>query len=156
MKESDFVRKSENEQEKKDEPKGHPPIRYEDGQYICPERGRVRPEFPIGKEEYHRRLFIEYERTFGRGWAKYITHGGGQYIPGTESEKKFNESYGEKAIEEYRELQNTIPLMNLGTKKQCEEAIAKIIEYRRKHPGLYADVVDPNAPKKKFEILEIK
>lgn len=156
MKESDLLPKEDAEKTNEDNPKGYLPIRYENGQYICPERGVVRPEFPIGEEEYHRNLFIEYERTFGRGNAKDTTHSYGypKYIPGTDSEKDFFERYGDGVIEEYRELQNAIPLMKFGTKEQCEEAIAKIREYRRKHSGLYSDMVDPDAPKKTFRILE--
>lgn len=152
MKEADFIR--EDKEKEKDEPRGYYPIRYENGQYICPERGVVRPQFPVGKEEYHRNLFIEYERTFGRGNAKYVTHGGGPYIKGTDSETRFNERYGEGAIEEYHDLQNVIPLMNFGTREKCEEAIEKIKEYRRKHLALYKDVVNPDAPKKTFRIID--
>lgn len=131
---------------------GHPPIRYENEGFICPERGRVVPEFRVGPEEYHRQLFIEYERTFGRGKAKYITHGNGAYVPGTESEKQFNERYGKGVLEEYSKLTGVVPLMNIGNEEQCHEAIEELKDYRRRHPGLYDDIVDINAPKKKFKI----
>ncbi len=133
---------------------GHPPIEYIDGNYACPERGLVRPEFDIGPEEYHRKLFIEYERTFGRGQAKFLTHGGANYIPGTDSEKKFNEKFGPNVIEEYREFSNKIRfLLYRGKREDCEDMIIKLGEFRNRHPNLYSDVKDLNAPKKKFKIL---
>ena len=140
--------------------KGHPPIKYIDGRYICPERGWVRPEFSVGPEEYHRNLFIEYERTFGRGLAKDLSHGPlgfPSYMDDPDFEKKFNEEYGQNLKEEYRELSSkSVGYMCNGSKKVCENTIKELKEYRRKHPKMYSDVLDPNVPKKKFQIIEIK
>ncbi|MFC1645027.1 hypothetical protein ACFL08_03300 [Patescibacteria group bacterium] len=150
----DFERIDLSEKEKNkesDDVLGHDPIKYDDGVYICPKRGEVVPQFPIGSEDYHRNLFIEYERTFGRGNAKFITHGQKGYISGTESETTFFNKYGEGVIDEYRELTGLTTAMNRGTQEQCEDGIRKLREYRKKHSGLYSDV-KPAGPKKKFII----
>jgi len=134
--------------------KGHPPIKYINGKYICPERGVVNPEFNIGPKKYQRDLFIEYERTFGRGQSKFLTHGGAIFvIAETNSEKEFNKNYGENLVKEYKEFSDSISnLLYRGDQNTCEDTINKLKQYRRNHSELYSDVKDLNASKKKFQI----
>lgn len=136
---------------------GHSPIKFVNGEFVCFERGIVKPQFEVGSQEYQRNLFIEYERTFGRGRAFDLTHdlGGANYVPGTDSEKKFHEKYGSNLKEEYQEFSGRIrSFLSRGTKEDCEEMINELSEFRKRHPGLYSDVAtkDPSVPKKKFEI----
>jgi hypothetical protein len=132
---------------------GYDPIKYEDGKFICPERGEIRPQFPVGNEEHQISLFIEYERTFGRGLAKDVTHSSGtpKYISGTKSEKDFFKRYGDGVIDEYKKLSSLVGLMGIGSQEACEEGIGELREYRKRHPALYSDI-KPKGPKKKFSI----
>lgn len=136
-------------------PKGHAPIQYVDGKYICPERGLVVPQFQIGPESYQRDLFIEYERSFGRGIAKDITHG---IVPlPLGAHQMISGLYGENPIEEYRAISGkAIGLMARGSQEDVGSMIQEIRKYRAKHSGLYNDVKDPNAPKKTFKIIDSK
>jgi len=152
--EDKFLKIPNNPERSDKEIEGHPPIQFIEGKYICLERGLVSPEFDIGPEEYHRKLFIEYERTFGRGEAKHLTHGGANYLPGTDSEERFNKKYGPNLVEEYQKFASQIRgLLFNGEKEKCDNMMKELGEFRRKHPNLYSDVVDPNRPKKKFEII---
>lgn len=138
-----------NEESKKEEdPKGHPSLIYKDGHFWFPEFDRVHgtrihatPNMKIGPEEYHRDLFIEYERTFGRGRAYNFTH---EFIPSIHEIRK---EYGEEAeqfLDDYHNLANEYSRVvgKKGSRKKTEELIKKIKDYRKKYPWLYGDVED--------------
>ena len=115
---------------------GYPPmqiVRKEDGKLYLPDGTEVLPSIPIGSEEHHLRLFIEYERTFGRGNAKYVTHFG-------EGNPIEEQKYGEGFIEEYHDLAYRYGLIaTRGSAKDVEIMIRELVAYRKRHPNLYED-----------------
>lgn len=126
-----------NHQEESFDPKGHPPLVFvERDLFRTPKGDVVKSEWPIGSESYHRELFIEYERTFGRGMAKDITHGLG-FIP-IPSDLKPKIKMLQK---EYWEMAGRIRNLSLsGSEEIVRQEIQKIKEYRSKFPELYLDV----------------
>ncbi|MDP2704269.1 MAG: hypothetical protein Q8P01_03520 [bacterium] len=132
---------------------GYQPLEYREGEFYTPEGNLVRPMYQIGHEEWHRQLFIEYERTFGRGNAFDITHQAMGKMPVTaEGQKIFFEKYGKDVRTAYNKLTRAIPLMGRGSQEQCETFIQGLKEYRRSHTALYEDKPGLSKPKKMFEI----
>ncbi len=133
-------------------PKGHPPLVYLEGQLFRTSTGQiVKSEWPLGPQSFHKDLFIEYERTFGRGLAKDITHGLG--FSSTPANLK---GHVDKLQKEYEEIAININSISFsGYEQDVKEEIQKIREYRAKYPDLYIDVVDEltGHPKIKFTII---
>ncbi len=50
---SEFFESELSEENIDNSPKGHPPIKFDNSAYICPERGVVVPHFDIGPEDHH-------------------------------------------------------------------------------------------------------
>jgi len=110
-------------------------VRKEDGKLYLPDGTEVLPNIPVGPEEYHLRLFIEYERTFGRGNAKYATHFG-------EGNPIEEQKYGQGFIEEYHDLAYRYGSIAVrGNAEDAEAMIRELEAYRKRHPGLYEDRV---------------
>lgn len=130
--------------EKSFDPKGHPPLVFvENNLFRTPKGDLVRPEWPIGPKSYHRELFIEYERTFGRGMAKDISHDlGFSKIP-------FSlKSQINILQQEYRDIAGRIGYLSFsGSEEDVKREIQKIKEYRSKFPELYEDVDRMEKPK---------
>ena len=123
-----------------DDPKGHPPmqIEYRGGKmWLMPENVEIAPHVPVGPEEHHRRLFIEYERTFGRGLAKDVTH---QVRSAGNRGRIWQEVIGEyRAIAaEFNQVARN------GTPEEARALSVKIKAFRRNHPDLYEDVSRPS------------
>lgn len=119
-------------------PKGHPSLVYIDGQLFKTQEGDVvKAEWALGPEKFHKDLFIEYERTFGRGLAKAITHG--IELPMSSSIKQNLN----KLQKEYAKLASNITRISFsGTEQEVRDEIQKIREYRAKYPDLYTDVME--------------
>ena len=132
---------------KKESGKGYSPLRFKNGQWFFPDGRVANPSFSVGKEEHHRELFVEYERSFGRGNAFDVTHAHlGTF--GLSSEKK-------EAIAEYQVFASQAPpLIHGGSKEQVVEIIQRIKDFRGKFPWLYVDATDEAAPSKTFKIRE--
>ncbi len=128
-----------------DNPPGYPPLRIQrrDGRLWLDNGNLLEPTIPIGPEDHHIKVFVEYERSFGRGQAKYITHSSELY-----DQPNMVELYGEGFGEEYRQLAEDYGAAAYGTPQLAEEYINRVKEYRLKHPRLYEDVdsppIDPN------------
>lgn len=124
--------------------KGYQALRFESGSWFFPDGRLAAPDFSIGPEEYHRELFIEYERSFGRGKAKDVTH--------AQLGSVFPVAYKE-AIKAYQPISSKAPsLMNMGSREQVQRAIQEIKDFRRKFYWLYDDVKKETEPKKTFRI----
>lgn len=128
-------------------PKGHPPLVHVEGRIFRTHEGElVRSQWPLGPEPYHRDLFVEYERTFGRGLAKAASHGLA-YAPIPQELK----DQAKQIQDDYWPLASQVKRLSLtGTAEQIKEEIQKIRRYRAKYPALYSDVPDPHAPKPKI------
>ena len=133
------------------DPKGHPPLIHVKGRvFKTPEGTHVRSMYELGPEEYHAGLFIEYERTFGRGMAKVITHGGP--ISGYPLREELRKPDVQRRLqaEWARNGARSANLMRAGTAEEVRENIQWLKDYRARYPGLYDDVPDPDAPKPKI------
>jgi hypothetical protein len=112
------------------------PLRFENGRYVTLKGNEVVPDWSLepGSGEHHRSVFIEYERTFGRGEAKYVTHSSEDELPGQV------QVYGKGFLNEYKQLAGEYH--EAATRSMPEEArryIERLQAYRRNHPGLYRD-----------------
>ncbi|HEY4498842.1 MAG TPA: hypothetical protein VJH94_02130 [Candidatus Paceibacterota bacterium] len=120
---------------------GHPPLELErKGEEIWTTDGRkLIPDFEIGPEHHHIDLFVEYERTFGRGKAYDITHVDNRNVHPRLLVARIH----------YHQLAYAAPtVIKGGTKAECENLIARIREYRDKYPDLFDDI-DANNPRPK-------
>ena len=126
----------ENDQSLKNKISEYSPMQIErraDGQLYLPNGTEVLPNIPVGSEEYHLRLFVEYEQTFGRGNAKYQTHFG-------EENPISEEKYGSDFISEYHRLSNRYGQITIqGTLEEVESLIQELKLYQTQHRGLYTD-----------------
>jgi len=115
-----------------------PPLELRENGFIYDEKGkRVSPDFAVGQEKHHKLGFIEYERTFGRGVAKNLTH---NILMPHEIEK-----YGEDFQKDYRSLANqAMTVLVNGTREEINEFTSALKEYRQKYPFLYEDVKRSN------------
>ena len=89
---------------------GHPPLLLErKGEEIWTTDGRkLMPGFNIGPDPWHLNLFVEYERTFGRGKAFAITH------------NPISSPTYEKEKHDYLELAGQMPsVVHKGTETDC-------------------------------------
>lgn len=130
------------------DPKGHTPLVFaENNLFRTPKGDLVRPEWPIGSESYQRELFIEYERTFGRGMAKDISHGlGFSKIPSS------LKSQIDVLQQEYINIAARIGYLSFsGSEEDVRQEIQKIKEYRAKYPELYEDVDKIEKPRVKIK-----
>ena len=117
-------------------PLGHPPLevhRDEDALRLA-SGDLLEPTIPVGPEEHHILLFVEYERTFGRGHAKYITH---EEVHETETGIQ---TYGAGYLDEYRQLASDYSTAARGTEAEVHAFITRLDDYRAAHPKLYEDV----------------
>lgn len=106
--------------------------------FLTPEGQEVTSQFDIGPASHHQQVFIEYERTFGRGKAKEETHKEGQSLIRTE----------------YRALASFATYMMLAsTNEEAVAYIERLATFRSNHPELYSDAAQP---KKKFSISSIE
>ena len=133
------------------DPKGHPPLEHVKGRvFKTPEGTFVRSMYELGSEEYHAELFIEYERTFGRGMAKSVTHGGP--VAGY----PLREELRQPGVQHRLQAEwagngaRSANLMRSGSAEEVRENIQWLKDYRARYPGLYDDVPDPGAPKPKI------
>lgn len=131
----------ENGQEEYLNPKGHPPLELEwrEGHYWFPDGSMLDPDFPIGPEPYHKELFVEYERSFGRGIANYITHSP-RFGPKVLHSSRLYPYGGHQLLDDYDECRRVIAQTTLsGNENEVRALIEKIREFRRKYPKLYDD-----------------
>ncbi len=120
-----------------DDPKGHPALEltYKEGSYYLPHGAVLIPDFGIGPEEHQKRVFVEYERTFGRGLAFDITHR--SFV----DPRVYLKYGGFDLVNDYLKIANNIrPIALNGTKDEADEVINKIKDFRRKYSALYSDV----------------
>lgn len=116
---------------KRNNVEGHPPLLLERrGEEIWTKDGKkLIPDFEIGPNQWNINLFVEYERTFGRGMARAITH-----------HPISSHMYGNER-NDYFELAGKIGLaINNGTEIECRDFIENLREYRNKYPKLFDDV----------------
>ncbi len=112
-------------------------LEYRDGKLFTTEGVRFIPDFPIGMEQHHIDLFVEYERTFGRGGANYYTH----VDMNMAQVLKLEKNYGQGFRSAYRTLaKKTAPIVLNGNKEQTDQLIEELRDYRKKYPKLYEDV----------------
>lgn len=131
-------------EQRKEKISGYFPMQIErgkDGKLYLPDGTEVLPNIAVGPEDHHLRLFVEYERTFGRGKAKYLTHSGME-------EKDFVREYHELA-----ERHGQIAVR--GSPEEIEKFIHDLENYRKKHPELYEDVKQKGKPSR-IRILSSK
>ena len=115
-----------------------------DGNIYTPEGILIKPDHYVGPEKWHKQMFIEYERTFGRGLAKRETHIEANAMSAARRvfERKYGEGYG-NLMEDYRKIMNEyFKAMEDGPEK-AEEIKSKIQGFRRHYPKLYKDVNQP-------------
>lgn len=98
-----------------------------------PDGTGVLPNISVGPKHHHLELFIEYERTFGRGQAKYLTHASGIETP------KLVAKYGAGFRAEYLQLAAEHSGVYQGTEEEVAAYIEKLLAYRMRHPKLYED-----------------
>lgn len=130
---------------------GYTPLQIErrDGKLWLPNGTLLIPSIEVGTEGYHLDLFIEYERTFGRGNAKLATHLG-------EENGLTEELYGADFITEWKELATAYGQAARTPDPQLtQQVIQRFKEYRLKHPNLYHDKAEKEAPipEKRIKIL---
>jgi hypothetical protein len=122
---------------------GHKPLEYRDGKFFNSEGKEAHTNFAVGPQDSQKQVFIEYERTFGRGIAFSVTHGLSDAPVGVDSRQ---------ARLDYRDLINIAQkAMQNGTEEDCEQAISDLRQYRSRYPELYSDAKQ-EGPQKKFEI----
>jgi|SRR3989344_7524874 len=111
-------------------------LEFRDGHFWFPDGTLATPDVEIGLEEYHRQLFIEYEISFGRGKAKFMTHSG---MPG----QQILSLHGEAAMSYLSDYQTIaseyVKLIKNGSQAEIRILTSKIKEYREKYPWLYEE-----------------
>jgi len=120
-----------------DDPKGYKALALErrEGRLWLPNGTELVPNISVGPEPYHLDLFVEYERTFGRGNAKYATHDFEIYDQ-PNAIKKYGEGFGD----EYKALSSEYSeVIARNSEQDTRTLVEKIKEYRRRHQGLYID-----------------
>lgn len=101
---------------------GYPPLKLirRESEIWTEDGRRLIPHFKIGPQQYHVDLFVEYERTFGRGKAFAVTHNpisGGIYAD---------------ARKEHQELAGLMAsTVSRGTEEECQAFIERIKDYRK-------------------------
>ncbi|GEM_PF-2124532 len=123
------------------EPKGYQPLEldFRDGHYWLPDGSMLEPNFIIGPSVCHKELFIEYERTFGRGTARDVTHSPriGPHVLNTQILLPYG---GHNILDDYDAIRRSISeVTSRGTEEEARNLIVKIKEFRRKYPKLYDD-----------------
>jgi len=121
-------------------PKGYKPMEldYRDGHLWLPNGVRLKPDFEVGSERWQIDLFIEYERTFGRGKAFEITH---QITEESQNPEMLSKYGGNSILNEFEYFASLVP--NIVAVKENKEAAPKFIhrlrEFRKRYPLLYED-----------------
>ncbi len=116
---------------------GYEPLQVEwrEGRMYRADGIEVVPNIPVGKEVYHHKLFIEYERTFGRGNAKFITH---MYLY-EDYHPQLIELYGAGFLDEYRDLRDRYTGMTYAAEPEVNKYIEELNQYRKRHSRLYTE-----------------
>ncbi len=134
-----------------DNPRGYKPLEleYRDNHLWMADGTLFQPDFEVGSERHQIDLFIEYERSFGRGRAFEATH---KPRVGNIDPRIAKEFYG--SIENYHSIPRDwdkirfriAEIVKSGTPEEARELIKKIREFRRKYPTLYSDAPDHQGP----------
>ena len=137
----------ENIDKDQEDPKGYKPLEltYKDGHLWLPDGVRFDPDFTVGSERWQIDLFIEYERTFGRGKAFEITH---QITEESRDPKTIEKYGGESMLYEFSELASYVPsIVSLEENKNVAlKFVNRLKRFREKYPLLYDDADQyPNA-----------
>lgn len=129
--------------EQEENPKGYKSLEleYRDGHLWMPDGTMLEPDFLVGIERHQIDLFIEYERSFGRGRAFMVTHG----ILRIQDPRIMIRDFGStenyfSLMKEYESIANEISaLTSSGSQEDCLVMIERIKEFRKKCPNLYSD-----------------
>jgi hypothetical protein len=115
-------------------------LEYRDGHLWMPNGVRFEPDFKVGPDQRQIDLFIEYERTFGRGKAFEITH-----QTSAESQKpEVLERYGGPTmLSHFEHLSQDVPLItgDIENASYAEKYIKQLQKFRTDYPKLYEDSV---------------
>ena len=133
--------------ENEENPKGYKPLEleYHDGHLWMSDGVRFDPDFPVGPERWQIDLFIEYERTFGRGKAFEITHGITEESQDPEIVKRYG---GDSMIYDFQELAFLVPnaVALTENKSSAKGLTRRLREFRKKYPQLYEDADQHQSP----------
>jgi hypothetical protein len=113
--------------------------------FITPDGKPVTSQFDLGGGDHHRKLFIEYERSFGRGEAFLATHpgpGGARLVPNDWPQRKKDIFNGYMPLAE-----KAARMMRHGTEEDVAIFIAELRAYRQKFPEIYEDAQSAKRPK---------
>lgn len=124
-----------------------------DGQIYTSDGIVVTPNHYVGLEPWHKGMFIDYERTFGRGIAKIETHN----TRGERNPELLDRRYGPGYAgvrEDYQSIEQEYgQIMRSGSPEEAERIKQRLQEFRNKYPRLYQDVPNPNKPKPSVRII---
>lgn len=134
-----------------DEPIGHEPIEYRNGKWYLPGNELSQPDFNIGPQEHNRAVFIEYERTFGRGFAYDVTHRTRQNSVYKKERKDINQEREQIILSEYNRLRGSTVFSS--DKEKSDRMIDELRNFRRKYPELYIDVSSNSDAEEVFNII---
>jgi len=122
---------------------GYKPLEltYRDGHLWMSNGTRFEPDFPVGSERWQIDLFIEYERTFGRGKAFEITHSPLRPALDPRILKKFYNGIDPSEIQfEWKRIVAQMKrIVVSGTESETKELVEKIKDFRKKYLFLYDD-----------------
>jgi hypothetical protein len=131
-------------------PKGYKPLEleYRDNCLWMPDGTLFIPDFEVGQERHQIDLFIEYERTFGRGRAFEATHTPLRPNVDPRVKAKIYGAADPFSIQfDWQKISKLIkePVKS-GTPAQARELIQRIRDFRKKYPNLYDDANDHPTP----------
>jgi hypothetical protein len=126
---------------------GYKPIdlEYRDGHFWMPNGVRFDPDFKVIPEPNRIALFIEYERTFGRGKAFEITH----EITEESRNPEVIEKYGGYDMKVYFDkFSYSVPIVTEGggDEEMAQKLIKQLKEFRLKFSQLYEDANEHEEP----------
>lgn len=114
--------------------------------FVNAEGQHVVSQFDLGAELHHIDIFIEYERTFGRGKASDATHGP---LPPMANDRQ------REVKDAYEVISSRARAMMLSaSKEQAKDYIQELAQFRSDFNDLYADIQKSNRPKKKFKVMQ--
>ena len=121
------------------EPRGYKPIQleYREGHFWLPDGVMFQPDFEISPNPESIALFVEYERTFGRGKAFEITH---QTTEESRQQGILEKYGGREMLSRFKRFAQLVPIVTLsGEKKNVEKLIKELKDFRREYSALYED-----------------
>ena len=126
---------------------GYKPIKleYKEGHFWLQNGVRFEPDFELINEPKRIALFIEYERTFGRGKAFEITHKTTEESRRPEVIKKYN---GQDIISVFERFSYIVPMVTMGGGDSAliEKLMLQLKNFRNEHTLLYEDAEDHQEP----------